>query len=216
MKITRGRVNSVVMRQRVMKVERSLELERNILWTPWDEPGLEHLCLSQDAGQILADGMILRVKESKPFRVHYRIRCDVEWRVREVHVNLLGDAGQNIKLNADGEGRWTDGSGNHILSLDGCFEVDISVTPFTNTLAIRRMRLKPGEACDLVAAYISIPEMEVKPSRQRYTCLETGLEGGIYRYEDEGLFQGFTADLPVDSGGLVADYPALFRRVWAD
>ena len=210
-----ARLKRGVMRQRVMKVDRSLELERSIMWTPWDEPGLEHLCLSQDGGQILADGMILRLKGSKPFRAHYRISCDVEWRVREVHVNLLGDASQNMKLNADGEGRWTDGSGNHILSLDGCFEVDISATPFTNTLAIRRLRLKPGEASELAVAYISIPEMEVKPSRQRYTCLEIGFEGGIYKYEDEGLFQGFAADLPVDSGGLVTDYPGLFRRVWA-
>lgn len=190
-------------------------MERSIMWSPWDEAGLEHLCLSEDAGKILADGMILRVQESKPFRVHYRIRCDAAWRVREVEVNLLGDAGQSIRLNADGEGRWTDGSGNPISTLDGCFEVDISATPFTNTLAIRRMRLKPGETSELVAAFISIPEMEVTPSRQRYTCLEVGFDGGRYKYEDEGLFQGFTADLPVDSDGLVADYPELFRRVWA-
>lgn len=191
-------------------------MERSIMWSPWDEPGLEHLCLSEDDGQILADGMILGVRESKPFRAHYRIRCDAEWRVREVELKLLGDAGKSIKMNADGEGSWTDGSDNPLLWLDGCFEVDISATPFTNTLPIRRMRLKPGEASELVAAYISIPEMEVKPSRQRYTCLEIGFDGGIYKYEDEGLFQGFTADLPVDSDGLVADYPDLFRRVWAD
>lgn len=55
--------------------------------------------------------------------------------MREVEVNLLGDGDKNIKMNAHGEGSWTDGSGNPILSLDGCFEVDISATLFTNTLA---------------------------------------------------------------------------------
>jgi hypothetical protein len=135
--------------------------------------------------------------------------------VREVRVNLWGDADRDIMMNADGDGGWTDGSGNPISSLDGCFEVDISATPFTNTLAIRRMRLKTGETSALVAAYISIPEMKVRPSRQRYTCLNVGPNGAMYKYEDEGLFQGFTADLPVDCNGLVTDYPGLFRRVWA-
>lgn len=190
-------------------------MKRSIMWSPVGEPGLEYLRLTEDAGQILADGTILRVTENKPFRVHYRIRCDAEWRVREVDVGLSDDASQNIKLKADGKGGWTDSSGNSVLPLTGCIEVDISATPFTNTLAIRRMRLKPGESAELVAAYIAIPEMEVEPSRQRYTCLEVSSDGGLYRYEDKGLFQGFCAAIRVDSDGLVVDYPELFRRVWA-
>ena len=55
--------------------------------------------------------------------------------------------------------------------------------------------------------------MRVEPTRQRYTCLERGEYDGRYRYEDEGLFQGFTADLSVDADGLVLDYPGLFRRI---
>ncbi len=190
-------------------------MERNIMWSLLDEPGIEHLRLTVDDGQVLADGLILGVSENQSFRVHYKIRCDAEWRVRDVEIKLLHGAGQNIKLNADGKGHWTDGSGNPVLSLNGCLEVDISATPFTNTLAIRRTRLKPGESADLVAAFIAVPEMTVMPSRQRYTCVELRSDGGLYKYEDEGLFQGFTADLSVDSDGLVVDYPELFKRVWA-
>jgi hypothetical protein len=184
------------------------------MWSPLDEPGLEHLHLVEDDGQILADGVILRLRANNPFRAHYRIHCDVEWRVKEVDVHLLDDVSRNIRLRADGKGNWKDGSGNPILSLNGCFDVDISATPFTNTLAIRRLRLKAGETSDLVAAYIEVPEMRVQPSHQRYTCLEVSAGGGLYRYKDEGLFRGFTADLLVDPDGLVLDYPNLFRRVW--
>jgi uncharacterized protein len=190
-------------------------MERNIMWALVEEPGMEHLRLTRDDGQIVADGVIVGVTENQPFRVHYKIRCDAEWRVREADIRLLDGAGQNIKLNADGEGHWTDGSGNPVLSLNGCLEVDISATPFTNTLAIRRTRLQPGESADLVAAFIAVPEMAVTPSRQRYTCLELRSDGGLYKYEDEGLFQGFTADLSVDADGLVVKYPELFKRVWA-
>lgn len=185
-------------------------MNSSLMWSPYDEPGLEHLRLIQDGSQIVADGMILRVINNEPFRVHYEILCDEGWRVRKVEVSRLSEPRRSLKLNADGRGHWTDDLDNPISSLDGCFEVDILATPFTNTLAIRRTQLKPGESADIVVAYITVPELEVKPSQQRYTFLEFGL----YRFEEEGLFKGFRADLPVDGQGLVLDYPNLFRRVW--
>lgn len=188
-------------------------IERSVAWSPWDEPGFEHLRLTKDDDQILADGVILKVGKGSPLRVHYRICCDVNWGIREVVIDLLDSHDQNIKLSTDGNGHWSKGPGNHILSLNGCFGVDISATPFTNTLAICQMRLKPGESADVAVVFIEVPQMEVTPSRQRYTCLELTSDGGCYKYEDKGLFQGFTAYLTVDSEGLVLDYPKLFKRI---
>lgn len=74
------------------------------------------------------------------------------------------------------------------------------------------MSLKQNESSDIVVAYIAVPAMEVTPANQRYTCLELSSEGGLYKYE--GLFRGFTANLPVDADVLVFDYPELSRRVW--
>ena len=37
--------------------------------------------------------------------------------------------------------------------LVGCEYVDISETPFTNTLVIRRLGLTPGESADISVAY---------------------------------------------------------------
>lgn len=188
-------------------------MERNVMWSAWSETGLEHLRLVQEDETILADGMILKVQDGNPLRAHYRIRCDSEWRVNDVDVNLLDGDGQNIKLHADGKGHWTDGSDNPIRSLDGCIDVDISITAFTNTLPIRRMGLKQGESSDLNVAYVAVPEMTVKSANQRYTCLELSSDSGLYKYE--GLFRKFTADLAIDSDGLVHDYPELVRRVWS-
>ncbi|MDR3576497.1 MAG: putative glycolipid-binding domain-containing protein [Anaerolineaceae bacterium] len=190
--------------------------DRNIIWSPWNEPGSEHLHLVQDERGFLADGMILRVKESRPIRAHYRIRCDLDWKVQKLEVNLLESFRPAIRLQSDGNGHWTDEAGNPLAELDGCLDVDISITPFTNTLPIRRMSLKPGESSEIIVAYISLPEMNVQRSHQRYTCLDVSPTGGNYKYEDQGLFQGFSADLQVDADGLVLDYPELFRRVWSD
>jgi hypothetical protein len=91
--------------------------------------------------------------------------------------------------------------------------IDISATPFTNTLPIRRLGLKPGESEQLAVTYVRVPELLVGPEWQRYGCLEARAEGGLYRFE--ALPAGFTAELPVDAEGLVIDYPGLFRRVWS-
>jgi hypothetical protein len=91
--------------------------------------------------------------------------------------------------------------------------VDLSATPFTNTLPIRRLSLREGESSEIGVVYVDVPVMRLDVSRQRYTCLERDADGGLYRYEDRGSFRGFAADLPVDADGLVLDYPGIFRRL---
>lgn len=86
--------------------------------------------------------------------------------------------------------------------------MDLAVTPFTNTLPIRRLGLRAGESADILAAYVSPPDMSVTASRQRYTCLEPGR---LYRYRS--LDGDFARDIEVDRDGLVVDYPDLFRRI---
>lgn len=187
-------------------------MDRHVYWQPWDEPGLEHLHLRQDAGAIAANGMILRVQESRPFRFHYEVRCDSLWRVREAVITRLDDR-RVISLRSNGEGVWTDGDGAALPHLDGCIDIDISASPFTNTLPIRRLHLKPGAAEVIAVVFIDAPQMQVSVEQQRYTCLESGVEGGAYQFLS--LDGGFTARLPVDADGLVLDYPGLFKRVWS-
>jgi uncharacterized protein len=113
-----------------------------------------------------------------------------------------------IELLADGEGRWKRRGGEPVPELDGCIDVDISATPFTNTLPIRRLGLHPGESADVDVAYVRLPEPLVGAESQLYGCLEARADGGIYRLE--ALPSGFTAELPVEAEGLVIDYPGLF------
>jgi len=190
-------------------------MERHIMWTPWIGPGLEHLHIKQTDEHITADGLILGLNEQEPFRVRYEIHCNSQWRLRTVHLSLLSGSPQTLNLSTDGSGSWTTEAGNVIPSLSGCLDVDISATPFTNTLPIRRLALKPGMPTTLSMVYIEVPLMQVTATEQRYTCLEITPRGGRYRYESlENGISVFTAELPVDSDGLVIDYPGLFKRVW--
>jgi hypothetical protein len=90
--------------------------------------------------------------------------------------------------------------------LDGCIDPDISMTPFTNTVAIRRLGLTVGEAAEISVAYILVPELSLRAAPQLYTRLAERL----WRFD--GLDIDFTADLTVDEEGFVMEYPGLFRR----
>jgi len=183
-------------------------VERQLCWTPWDGPGLEHLRLTEADGGVLADGLIIGCDDDgQPFRAHYRVRCDAAWRVREVTVDPL-DGRAPLHLRADGDGAWTDGAGTALHALAGCIDIDLSISPFTNTLPIRRLVFAEAEARVLTMAYIRAPELTVVPMRQRYTRLDAA------RYRYESVDSDFTAELPLDERGLVLDYPGLFRRVW--
>jgi hypothetical protein len=187
-------------------------MKRQVMWSRSDAPGMEHLALIMRNGEPEADGIVLGAENGAAFRLRYKVRCDSRWRVRRVEINFVDDR-RGLSLNADGEGRWFDESGAAVPALDGCVDADITATPLTNTLPIRRLALKQGESADIKVAYVTIPDLRVTPDEQRYTCLETDAAGGRYRFEQMG--SGFTAVLRVDADGLVDDYPELFKRVWA-
>jgi len=188
-------------------------IDRTLFWAPWRGPGLEHLRLrSADIGYV-ATGTVLGLADGLPFRLQYKIKCDADWRVRKVLLDCLGPSGSTERLlRATGRGQWKDDSGEILSELDGCNDVDISATPFTNTLAVRRLKLRPGQRAELRVAYLSVPSLQIRPVEQAYTCVEQRPDGMTVTYD--GAFRGFKADLPLDADGLVVDYPETFRRVY--
>lgn len=171
---------------------------------------MEHLRLMLGAEAVVADGLVLGVREGHPFRIAYEVRCDVGWRVRAARVGVPGSDVPAVDLLSDGEGNWRTPDERVVAELEGCMYVDISDTPFTNTLPIRRLGLAPMESADVLVAYVEGTELQAWPEPQRYTCLEKRKRSELYRFLS--LDGGFTADLPVDADGLVLDYPGLFRR----
>ncbi|MBD2104704.1 putative glycolipid-binding domain-containing protein [Leptolyngbya sp. FACHB-261] len=200
-------------------------ITQDVIWTAWQQPGLEHLQLTEQEDQVLADSLLIGMHKQKPFRVRYTIVCDLQWQVRRLSLDLLSGGGQAIELWSDGNGQWTTQSGFAVSALDGCLDLDLAVTPFPHSLAIRRLALNPGESAEVKAVHLTVPKIKLQTSQQRYTCLATGSEanvegnagdkpeGGLYRYENLGT--GIQVELRLDAKGLVIDYPEAFRRVWS-
>ena len=182
-------------------------MNRVVRWVPAEGAGAEHLSVRSIADSVAAEGVVVGARGGTPYGLRYRVACDARWRVREAVLSLAGQE-RRLHLHADGEGNWQDGAGQPVEVLRGCVDIDISATPFTNTLPIRRLGLAQGEASEILVAYVAVPALVPEPVRQRYTCLEAGR---LYRYE--GLFRGYVGELGVDEDGLVLDYPGTFRRV---
>lgn len=185
-------------------------MEAYIWWTPLELPGLEQLHLVENETGVVADSLVLGMEGTTPFRLWYQVHTDNNWYVRECLLQIGGAQGQSLHLYADGQGHWTNAEGTACPALNGCLDLDITHTPFTNTLPVRRLALSPGERAELLVAYVTIPDLSIHSTQQRYTCLSRTSAGGLYRYE--GLESNFTADLPVDARGLVVDYPGLWKR----
>lgn len=165
--------------------------------------GLEHLAL----GATWADAAMVWVDEHRPYRLEYDATWRDDARFERLRITLH-DAGRDrtLELARDDDGLWTM-DGARAPRLDGCDEVDLWPTPFTNSLPIWRLKLDVGTAAEIRVAWILAPELSVEPKEQRYTRIDEH----IYRFES--LADGFSADIRVDDAGLVVDYPALFVRL---
>ena len=184
-------------------------MDRTIVarWQDWSGAGLQHLVLRIGATSIVAEAAILATEDEQRIAAQLRIECDGGWRARRVEASVLGRE-RRLVLVSDGAGRWRDESGQPLPVLDGAIDVDLPLTPFTNTLPIRRLDLAAGGSADIVTAYIELPAGRVTLDPQRYTCIDP-----LRRYRYESLDSDFVREIKVDGDGLVVTDPGLFRRL---
>jgi len=148
--------------------------------------------------------------EAGGFHLHHTWELTSDWRAQSLKIER-SDANGLRRLLVERSGTGWRVDGNARPDLDDAEEPDLSVTPFCNTLIIRRVPAVAGESLTVDAVYIDGADLSVVRSRQRYDCKRPGL----YRYIDLGVAAGFEADLQVDEEKLVKRYENLFERVAA-
>ena len=183
--------------------------QRSILWQPDDLPGSDHCTLWQNDEGWQLDGLALLAEDNRPHLVQYRVQCNHNWETRFVLASVaVGAQERVVHFRIDDDQRWWTGKTER-TTLRGCYDVDLGVTPATNTLPIRRFNLAVGESQEFLAVWVSFPGLSIDALPQRYTRLDEFL------YQFENLRSGFTAKLTVDEFGLVTHYPAAWRSVVA-
>ncbi len=157
----------------------------------------------------------------------YRLDYKLETRSDFITSGLLvtargGGWSRRLDLRRLRSGRWTARTSCHgnaempapgadMTAFDEALDCDLALSPLTNSMPVLRHGLLDGGGpVDFLMAWVSVPDLSVHASRQRYTFLCKSGDISVVRYESES--RDFVAELPFDADGLVIDYPGIGRR----
>jgi uncharacterized protein len=120
-----------------------------VVWRNVAAHGSDHCSLWQIGRSWLLQGTAIAVlKDSRPMLADYPIECDQLWHTRRAAaIWLTGSTTRSIDLTVEASGVWRN-PGEELPVLGQCSDIDLAVTPATNTLPIRRpqsrSRAEPG------------------------------------------------------------------------
>jgi hypothetical protein len=183
------------------------DLARVVVWKNLLLNGTDHCALLRTVEGWLLKGTVVGVLEDhRPVLATYEVHCDEKWRTHRVQVErTIGTDVKTLSLIVESRGVWHS-SGRELRELQGCEDVDLALTPATNTLPIRRLNLPVGGTESVVTAWVKLPDLGVQTLPQRYTRLTKN----TYCYESN---TGFSAEIVVDDLGLVTTYRGGWERI---
>src|SRR5215210_1442670 len=106
--------------------------------------GFEVVFLRWGPEGLQLQGHTAAVEDGEMWAVQYAIVVDAGWRTQHAHVLGWSAAGQReVALATDGAGSWlVDGA--PAPQLDGCLDIDLESSSFTNALPVHRLGLEIG------------------------------------------------------------------------
>ena len=181
-------------------------MQTNILWTGREYSSLENCLVNTlETGSEINSTIIGRY-DGKIYKVEYQIKVNPNWETVFLEVKSQhSDLRDHLILESDGTGNWIL-NGKKADQFEGCIDIDIPLTPFTNTLPVNRLKLHTNDERQIQVIYVDVLKRKIKQIRQKYTRLSNT----VYLYEN--VPNDFEAKIEVDELGLVVDYPVLFVR----
>jgi uncharacterized protein len=181
-------------------------VERLVVWEGASEWRAEVSWVRIEGDRLTAHGTQLG---AEPYRLDYHLRTGPAFVTSTLELSLLrGGTLRRLRLERRDDGSWA-ADDRPLPEVEGALDCDLALSPLTNTMPVLRKRLlEPGaEPCDLVMAWVAVPELTVHRSEQRYEPID----GRHVRYVSRD--DSFTAELELDDAGLVVAYPQLGQRV---
>jgi hypothetical protein len=174
------------------------------LWRRLDRPGHDLCRLASFSNGWRLDGAAVFLDQRGPAAIEYSITCDLRWTTlggtirgvfggREIEHEI-------VRTPAD----WTL-DGRAVSGLGHLVDLDLSFTPATNLIQLRRVPIKLGERIDLPAAWFDLATAELTELPQTYQRRSSR----SYWYEAPSV--GYKGLLTLDSSGFVRRYPGLWE-----
>ena len=200
-----------------------MSVRRFVLWSGLDAWRVEVASLEFGPNSFAATGTQLGT-EPVPYRLDYELKTRPTFITEILNVDVAGeDWGRRLRLLRHADGTWDcdaneDGyaplppAGGDVAAVEGALDCDLAGSPLTNLMPVRRHELheRPG-AADLLMAWVSVPDLGVHASEQRYEHVRRDLDHSVVRYL--GRDPDFVGDLVLDRDGIVILYPDLAKRL---
>lgn len=176
-------------------------------WRLVPDGGIEHVVVSENEGDVVAEGVIVGGGGASAFGLRYRFVLDADWAGwRSAHVTLVG--GITLALRHDGYGGWTDASGQPRPELAGARDLLLGASAFTLAAMIKRIGPKAdGKVREGKAVHLAVPTLKAAQSSFTLGVPEAG------RIDLGFAEEAARHAIAIDKDGFVADWPGLFERI---
>src|SRR5256885_9243091 len=169
------------------------------------------------ADRLSAEGVAIGT-QPVPYRLDYQLEIAPGFVTSRLRVTSRGEGWRrSLDLRRSDAGVWTiiagaDGkvdlapAGGDPASLANALDCDLGLSPVTNLMPILRHELLSGGGpVELTAAWVSVPDLGVRPDGQRYSYVRGGSDCHVVRYA--AADGSFAAEITLDRDGIVIDYP---------
>ena len=173
--------------------------------------GFEVVFLRRERDGYRLEGHSTAVEDGMAWGIRYALEVDPRWRTLSALVVALSEPGaREVRLELEDDGAWRI-DGGPAPHLDGCLDVDLEASGFTNAFPVNRLGLEVGQRAEAPAAYVGAPGLEVERLEQSYLRLPD--EGERTRYDYAAPRFDYRDELVYDAFGLVLEYPGIAVRV---
>ncbi|AST96619.1 putative glycolipid-binding domain-containing protein [Shouchella clausii] len=174
------------------------------IWENIEHKGLEYLKVKYSSNNISVTSTIIDPLESN--KIEYEVILTRNWNF--IRLKLTNDKLKDeLLLSKDSNGKWLDGNNIELDHLVGANDIDLSCTPFTNTLPINRCDWTKDEPLHLEMVFIDASNLNVKKTQQTYRLINNNLTNKVFNYSS-GSFESV---ILVNNNGFVLDYPGYFN-----
>lgn len=190
------------------------EVQRTVLtWRAQDEPRMESARVQLSGRRIKAYGRVVNAATSThpAFSASYDLVTDENGATKRLSLTVtLAERERQLSIARDEENMWLvqEHTGQTRRSdFDGALDVDVLLSPFFNSLPIRRLGLHVAgaSAVTLPVVYVRVlPELTVEVANMSYTPGADGIALCSPAAE---------TTITVDPEGFILDYPGLAARI---
>jgi len=180
-------------------------MKRVIIWQSEYYRSTE-TCQVEIPDEIVINSVITGRHDNTIYTAEYVIKISSEWKVKQFEIAYSLNGIKNLVTGIHHPKGWIINKQER-PEFKNCVDIDITVTPFTNSLPINRLKLPVNVPRQIDVLYIDVLENRIYPVKQQYT------KKSNTEYNFQNVPNDFEADIGVDKEGFVAHYPGLFERI---